>query len=45
LVESFGSGATVADGRPWKYSSLVNCWPISVDPMTLPPCSIRLPCA
>src|SRR5689334_9204085 len=24
LVESFGSGAVVADGRPWKYLSLSN---------------------
>ena len=27
MLESFGSGATVAEGRPWKYLSLVNSWP------------------
>ena len=45
LVESLGSGAVVADGRPWKYLSSVNTWPISAEPTTLPSCSIRLPCA
>jgi hypothetical protein len=25
-----------ADGRPWKYSSLVNVWPRSFDPTTSP---------
>ena len=43
--ESFGSGAVVADGRPWKYLSSANAWPISAEPITLPSCSIRLPCA
>ena len=45
LVASLGSGAVVADGRPWKYLSLVNTWPISSEPTTLPSRSIRLPCA
>src|SRR5215813_4613338 len=36
LVGSFGSGAVVADGRPWKYLSLLNSWPISAEPITLP---------
>src|SRR5262245_4767320 len=45
LLESLGSGAVVADGRPWKYLSLVNSWPISAEPTTLPSTSTRLPCA
>ena len=44
-VESLGSGALVADGRPWKYLSSANSWPIKAEPITLPSFSIRLPCA
>src|SRR5271167_1376716 len=36
LVASLGSGAVVADGRPWKYLSAVKAWPISSEPTTLP---------
>ena len=43
MVASFGSGPVVADGRPWKYLSLVKSWPISAEPTTLPSRSIRLP--
>src|SRR5215472_5646606 len=45
LVASFGSVSVVADGRPWKYLSLVKFWPISAEPITLPSFSIRLPFA
>src|SRR5260370_42153484 len=45
LVESAGSGAEVAEGRPWKYLSSLNSWPIRAEPTTLPSFSIRLPCA
>src|SRR4030081_90386 len=45
LVASFGSGAVVADGRPWKYLSSLNSCPIRAEPTTLPSLSIRLPCA
>ena len=45
LVASLGSGAVVADGRPWKYLSAVKAWPISSEPTTLPSRSIRLPWA
>src|SRR5262245_57763181 len=43
LVESLGSGALVADGRPWKYLASVNCCPSNAEPITLPSFSIRLP--
>jgi hypothetical protein len=43
LVASLGSGAVIADGRPWKYFGSVKFWPISAEPMTLPSFSIRLP--
>ena len=29
LGRVLGIGPSVADGRPWKYLSLVNAWPIS----------------
>src|SRR5262245_20989176 len=45
LVESAGSGASVADGRPWKYLSSFHYWPIRAEPITLPSFSTRLPCA
>src|ERR1035441_7218475 len=45
LVASAGSGADVAEGRPWKYLSSLNSCPIRVDPTTLPSLSIRLPCS
>jgi K+-transporting ATPase KdpC subunit len=45
LLESAGSAADVADGRPWKYLSSLNSCPINEDPITLPSRSIRLPCA
>src|SRR5260370_35994215 len=45
LVESAGSGAVVAEGRPWRdLSSLTSC-PIRAEPTTLPSLSIRLHCA
>src|SRR6266566_2401444 len=28
LAESAGSGAVVAEGRPWQYLSSLNSWPI-----------------
>jgi hypothetical protein len=45
LVASLGSGAVVADSRPWKYLSLPKVWPISAEPTTLPSRSIMLPLA
>src|SRR6478752_1103997 len=45
LLESAGSAADVADGRPWKYLSSLNSCPINEDPITLPSRAIRLPCA
>src|SRR5205807_479221 len=45
LVESAGSGAVVAEGRPWKYLSSLNSCPIRAEPTTLPSRSIRLPAA
>src|SRR5262249_41719855 len=45
FVASLGSAAVVAEGRPWKYLSLSNCWPISSEPTIVPLLSIRLPCA
>ena len=44
-ANSAGSGASVADGRPWKYLSSFHSWPIRAEPTTLPSFSIRLPCA
>src|SRR6202011_4297753 len=37
LVESAGSGAVVAESRPWKYLSALNSSPIRAEPTTLPP--------
>src|SRR5438105_265245 len=45
FVESFGSAAVVAEGRPWKYRSPVNRCPIRAEPTTLPSRSTMLPCA
>ena len=40
-----GSLALAAEGRGWKYSGFENCWPISVEPITVSPFWIRLPFA
>ena len=45
VVGSFGSGVLVAEGRPWKYFSSLNCWPIRAEPTTVPSRSIMLPLA
>ena len=37
--------APADDGREWKYSGLVNVWPMSDDPTTLPPADTSDPCA
>src|SRR5579875_626880 len=46
----YGSGwpvfwLTVAEGRPWKYSNLVQYCPIRSEPITFPFTLIRLPLA
>src|SRR6202035_3153735 len=45
LVESAGFGAEVAEVHLWKYLSSLNSCPITLEPITLPSFSIRLPCA
>src|SRR5262249_10800733 len=45
LVASLGSVSVVAEGRPWKYLSPANTWPIRAEPTTLPSRSMRLPFA
>src|SRR5579885_1957399 len=45
----YGAGvplaSSVAEGRPWKYLSPVQLWPISEEPITWPFCLTRLPLA
>ena len=45
LLLSAGSVSVVAEGRPWKYCPPVKFCPISVEPITWPSRSIRLPSA